>query len=100
MQAGPVPSRPRMIAGPVPRRVPRLLVLLGLAVVAGGIVYDVLQAGLPYQDPTPEMRMQWERDARIAALIRRAGMGLVVLGAAGWAWRRIARARAADGAPR
>ncbi len=34
-------------------------VTLSLALVLAGFLYDVYFAGIPYQDPTPELQSRW-----------------------------------------
>ena len=59
---------------------PLLLAATGLALVVAGFVYDVAFAGIPYQDPTPTMAADYARHARVAALIRWLGLGLLLSG--------------------
>jgi hypothetical protein len=51
---------------------------LGLGLVATGFVYDVMFAGIPYQDPTPEMQHDYLRQSHIASGI--ATFGGVMIG--------------------
>ena len=69
---------------------PLLLVATGLAVFVGGFAYDVAYAGIPFPDPTPEMAADYAYHARVASLIRWAGLGLLLLGAAFGLVRRLA----------
>ncbi len=39
---------------------------LGLLLLASGFVYDLVFAGIPYQDPTPAMSARYAFHARIA----------------------------------
>jgi hypothetical protein len=39
---------------------------LGLLLLASGFVYDLVFAGIPYQDPTPAMSARYALHARIA----------------------------------
>jgi hypothetical protein len=48
---------------------PFLFLLSGLFIVAAGFVYDVEFAGIPYQDPTPEMLTRYNHQAHIASMI-------------------------------
>ena len=57
----------------------------------GGFIYDVMFAGIPYQDPTPEMSANYDRHAHIASTIRWCGVVGVLLGAAGGIVRWIVR---------
>ena len=56
-----------------------------------GVVYDVVFAGIPYPDPTPEMAAAYARHAGVAATIRWVGLGVVLAGVAGSVVRRLAR---------
>lgn len=55
------------------------LLAAGLLLLVAGFVYDVLFAGIPYQDPTPEMSARYARHASIASTIRWCGAGFVLL---------------------
>ncbi|WP_145372124.1 hypothetical protein [Maioricimonas rarisocia] len=59
---------------------PLLLAAAGLLLLVTGFVYDVIFAGIPYQDPTPDMSARYARHAVIAAAIRWCGVGAVLLG--------------------
>lgn len=74
-------------------RWPLLLIAAGFLLLLGGFVYDVLFAGIPYQDPPPALAADYARQARVAAAIRGCGVGVVVVGALSggirWAVRRL-----------
>jgi hypothetical protein len=60
------------------------LPVIGIGVFLAGFVYDVLFAGIPYQDPTPELQAKWEFHRNVAGVFYRAGgvvflVGLVAL---------------------
>lgn len=57
------------------RRLPLLLIVLGILFLISGFGYDVVFAGIPYQDPTPEMSARYAFHSRIAS-------GLSILGGA------------------
>jgi hypothetical protein len=59
---------------------PRFLVLIGLALLLLGLFFDVIFAGLPYQDPTPEIVAGWILQKRIAQSAQVAGLILLVAG--------------------
>jgi ABC-type Fe3+ transport system permease subunit len=65
-----------------------LLIGAGLAGVVLGFLYGLFFAGLPYQDPTPEMQARWKFHDAVSDAILLAGLALVVAGAlvmvAGW----------------
>ena len=54
------------------------LAVLGLLIVLAGFAYDVLFAGIPYQDPTPELQARYDFHSSIAGLIYKTG-GIVLL---------------------
>ena len=70
---------------------PLLLAAAGLVLVVAGFVYDVAFAGIPYQDPTPAMAADYARHARVAALIRWVGLGLLLSGTVSSVTRRLTR---------
>ncbi len=44
-----------------------ILPVLGIAIAFVGLIYDVLFAGIPYLDPTPEMQARYDTHSMIAA---------------------------------
>lgn len=69
------------------------LVAAGVLLLIAGLVYSVVFAGIPYQDPTPQMYATWKSYQRIGDSLMISG--LVVL-ASGGLWvlvRWIARPR-------
>jgi hypothetical protein len=59
---------------------PLLLIVDGVLLVFGGFIYDVMFAGIPYQDPTPEMSASYAHDAGIASMIRWCGVAVFLIG--------------------
>lgn len=59
---------------------PLVLIAAGLLLVIFGFAYDVMYAGIPYQDPTPEIAVEYARQAGIASTIRLFGAGAVASG--------------------
>lgn len=72
---------------------PGVVVSTGLLLLVAGFVYDVMFAGIPYQDPTSELAAAYARHAAIAAAIRSIGLGVVAVGATGSVGRRLIRRR-------
>lgn len=68
-----------------------LLFAIGLFLMVGGFFYDVIFAGIPYQDPTPEMQASYDQHASIASLIRWSGVALLLAGCLYLLLRRFAR---------
>ena len=62
---------------------------LGLAIAVVGLVYDVMFAGIPYQDPTPEMKAEWQRHSDFAATLQAMGGVIFLVGVLAWPviWR-------------
>lgn len=75
------------------RHVPLVLLILGLIVIFAGFIYDVLHAGIPYQDPTPAMEASYEFHSQIASLIRWSGLGIFVIGGVIITIRKLKRPR-------
>jgi hypothetical protein len=59
---------------------PLLLIIAGLCLLVGGFLYDVMFAGIPYQDPTPEMSASYARHSRIASVTCWIGVGAFLFG--------------------
>ena len=59
---------------------PLLLIIAGLCLLVGGFLYDVMLAGIPYQDPTPEMSARYARHLRIASVTCWVGLGALLFG--------------------
>jgi hypothetical protein len=53
---------------------------VGLFLLLVGFIYDVKFAGIPYQDPTPEMSARYDHHARIASSICWLGSGIFLVG--------------------
>lgn len=60
-----------------------VLLCAGFVIVLSGFGYDLLYAGIPYQDPTPEQVAQYRSDQGIAGRIMRTGF---IVGAIGFLW--------------
>jgi len=63
------------------RFLPIILILAGVFLLFSGLIYDVMFAGIPYQDPTPEMSARYAHHAHIASVIRWVGLWIFVAGA-------------------
>jgi len=55
-------------------------IVVGAGIVFAGFIYDILFAGLPYLDPTPEMSANYAFHADIASTIRWIGFVVVLVG--------------------
>ncbi len=56
-------------------------IAIGIVLILAGLLYDIVFAGIPYQDPTPEMSARYARHSRIAAGIRWTGVTVFLFGA-------------------
>lgn len=53
---------------------------LGFGLLVGGLAYNVLCAGIPYQDAAPAVQARWELHGSIATVLILLGLGLFLLG--------------------
>lgn len=56
------------------------LPVIGLSIILAGFAYEVLFAGIPYQDPPPELQAQYDLHGSVAVLFYRAGVIVLLLG--------------------
>lgn len=59
------------------------IIAAGIVMLAVGIYYSVIVAGLPYQDPTPEMLEKWNMAHRTGTLWQCIGAATALIGAVG-----------------
>ena len=52
----------------------------GVIVILAGFLYDVLFAGIPFQDPPPDIAAEYARRGAAASCIRLAGAGILSAG--------------------
>ncbi len=57
-----------------------MLLAAGPVLLLAGFVYDVLFAGIPYQDPTPQMTASYDRHSAIAIAIYWSGILTLLVG--------------------
>ncbi|BHH82419.1 hypothetical protein [Desulforhopalus sp. 52FAK] len=50
----------------------------GIVIVMMGLVYDIMFAGIPYQDPTPELQARYDFHSFVAGIFYKTG-GMVFL---------------------
>lgn len=64
--------------------------LLGIVILVTGFVYDVLFAGIPYQDPTPALQASYNFHSSIAGMFYKTGGIVFVVGlvAIPFLWKR------------
>ena len=56
------------------------VLLSGLIILVIGLYYLVIKAGIPYQDPTVEMQVQYAIHYGIGSVLSKTGLILAVLG--------------------
>lgn len=49
------------------------LIIAGIIILTIGLYYSVFKAGIPYQDPTPELQIQYEINYNIGNIMTKAG---------------------------
>jgi len=54
--------------------------VIGILIVVSGVVYDVLFAGIPYQDPTPELQARYDFHSSVAGWFYKVGGILFLAG--------------------
>jgi len=64
--------------------------ILGIVILVTGFVYDILFAGIPYQDPTPALQARYDCHSSIAGLFYKTGGIVFVVGlvAIPFLWKR------------
>ncbi len=73
--------------------------VLGIVIVIMGFVYDVLFAGIPYQDPTPELQARYDFHSSVAGMFYKTGgiVFLVGLVAIPFIWKRAKKKKCHGG---
>lgn len=56
------------------------VLLAGLIILVIGWYYLIIKSGIPYQDPTVEMQIQYEIDYGIGSVLSKTGLILAVCG--------------------
>lgn len=54
--------------------------IAGIIILFIGLYYFIIKAGIPYQDPTLEMQIQYEVNARIGNVLMGSGFKLAICG--------------------
>lgn len=57
-----------------------VLPVLGVWLMLAGFVYDMQFAGIPYQDPTPQMEINYYLHQKIGGTISQLGARILLLG--------------------
>ena len=67
------------------------MIWAGVGLLLSGLVWDVLFANIPYQDPTPQMQANWDMHKAIAERTIAAGALLIITGIGVATFRSIRR---------
>lgn len=62
------------------RETSNAVLLSGLIILVIGLYYLVIKAGIPYQDPTVEMQVQYAIHYGIGSVLSKTGLILAVIG--------------------
>jgi hypothetical protein len=57
-----------------------MLIAAGLFLLFAGFIWDVMFAGIPYQDPTPELSARYAYHSHLASVIGWLGVAFLLFG--------------------
>ncbi len=57
------------------------MIILGIIILSIGLYYLIIKAGIPYQDPTPELQIQYEKNMSIGETISMVGFCITTVAA-------------------
>jgi len=55
------------------KRTGKYTIAIGLLIIVAGFIYDIMFAGIPYQDPPVELQIKYDHNQKIASQIMTAG---------------------------
>ena len=61
----------------------RGFIIAGIIILLLGAYYLVIKAGIPYQDPTPELQLQYTVNNRVGDELLTAGLTALIVGVVG-----------------
>ena len=62
------------------REISNAVLLAGLIILVIGLYYLIIKSGIPYQDPTVEMQIQYAINEGIGSILSKTGLVLAVCG--------------------
>ena len=62
------------------REISNAVLLAGLIILVIGLYYRIIKSGIPYQDPTVEMQIQYAINEGIGSILSKTGLILAVCG--------------------
>ena len=57
------------------------MIIAGVIILDIGLYYLIIKAGIPYQDPTPELQLKYSINMGIGEILTRTGLCITVIGA-------------------
>ena len=69
------------------------IAIAGCLIFTAGVYYAIVKAGIPYQDPTPEMSFNYEVNYRVGEVLFTLGAAALALGAVGRAVMQFVRGK-------
>ena len=64
----------------IKKRIGRFVLLLGIVLLIMGFIFEMILAGIPYQDPTPELTQKYMNYVFVAHILYKVGIPIVLLG--------------------
>lgn len=61
-------------------RIINAVIIAGIIILCTGLYYSVIKAGIPYQDPPPDLWLEYEVNARIGDVLVGNGFKIAVCG--------------------
>ncbi len=63
------------------KKVLMLMIILGIIILSVGLYYQIIKAGIPYQDPTAEMQIQYNKDMSTGETLTMTGFCITTVAA-------------------
>ena len=57
------------------------MIIAGVIILDIGLYYLIIKAGIPYQDPTPELQLKYSINMGIGEILTRTGLCITIIGA-------------------
>jgi len=68
---------------------PFLLIMFGVLLISVGFIYDLLFAGIPYQDPSPAQQARWGFHKQVSSNVMTVGLLLALSGVLVAVWKSL-----------
>ena len=73
------------------KKVPFWGIISGILIIIIGFIYDLIFAGIPYQDPTPAMTQKYNFHSSVAEIIELIGLSIMMISIVGTVLRKFSR---------